>query len=78
MVLPFLSFCFYLIMYIFAEKQRYMSITSFKQMHKEIGTKGVAFVILANLLLATVGSTIGYLIANWIIRTLSIATGLSV
>ena len=55
-----------------------MSITSFKQMHKEIGTKGVAFVILANLLLATVGSTIGYLIANWIIRTLSIATGLSV
>ena len=46
-------------------------------MHKEIGTKGVVLVILTNLALATMGSTAGYLIANRIIKWLSLATGLT-
>jgi len=55
-----------------------MGITSFKQIHKEIGTKGVVLVILANLALATVGSALGYLLANEIIKCISSATGLPV
>lgn len=44
-------------------------------MHEEIGTKGIILVILANLVIATLGSTIGYLVANEIIGWLSTAIG---
>ena len=54
-----------------------MITTSFKQMHREIGTKGIILVVIVYAIIATIGSTIGYLLANEIIKWLSGATGLS-
>lgn len=54
-----------------------MSMTSFKQMRKEIGTRGMILVFTVYTIIATIGSTIGYLLANEIIKWLSEATGLS-
>ena len=52
-------------------------VTSFKQMQREIGTKGIILVAIVYTIIATIGSTIGYLLANEIIKWLSEATGLS-
>lgn len=38
-----------------------MIIASFKQMHKEIGTKGIAFVVFINLAVCTSSYVIGYI-----------------